>query len=1100
MDLNALIQEVSTYLDSSTIEDIKYVLAEAYRIAEDAHRGFERITGEPFITHGLAVAAILVQWHTPLPLVAVGLLHDIQSPDYSLEYDLDVVESRLGTYIRDLLQATIELNGLFRHIERDYAYSGEFSGIGQAIETILQQQRDVLIVKMADRLHNLQTISSLTRDFQERAARMGFNLLVPLAERLGMAHLKNQLEDVSFEVLYPTHYQMLKAYYDGFDRREVQQITTELHTQLQQAIPESEIYWSATTLYTLYRSQIEYNVKHGRPVHTELPPLKVSDAGFFIILTENDYDCYKIMAVLHKRYQSVEKQFRDYISNHRENGYQALHIQIKYRPDVLLNISIRTHIMNMVNEHGITADWWNIAEEFLPQLPRHNVSQEVPDEKIQVFTQTGETRYIAHSATLLDFAYLIHTDIGHHCIGGLINGEHVKRNHMLRAGDRIELISGDPEVEPTLATLHEVKTPLAISRIHQWLTHNQRSKMIKHGQQLLIKQLHLRGMQINETQLRQLLTQLALKEQLKNWEDLLVSIGVGRHEAPRIVSQLQSIRATKPLIPKTVQALSPKVDVLEKRLARCCNPIAPEDIIGCLSDKGKVQIIYVHRRGCSQSGELKDAIPVKWDELAESNHMVVVDALGRSGLALDLTKVLTLLECNVLDIKVSNHSDGVTADAHILLGKTTEAERKRIQQELENIAYVTHVELFPPSKTRPLPAIQQPIELPSMRYMQHSANPYGPKIASGPRFYGREAECQLIEELLHDQSQNAAIVLWGQKRIGKSSLLLHIRHQSYKDFLPVFVDVQGMSDMPMVNFLDHVMHRIHDVLKENFPERIDNLTVPHLKSLKKDPLTLFDTFLMFVQERLQGCSLVLIFDEFQCLWSLQETELTRASVFKHLRSSSQYGRGMHLILSGGGLLSQFKQQSDIASLCNVAYDVRLDCLKKEAASQLIRDGLTKVGTITNEAVEYLLSITGGHPFYLQLLCWRLYELMQQNEASITEAFATAAVQEWLSKADSGRFQHLWESNTERASQRNKLILSAIAQLGNTSKRIEYHQIADLVSPLLTERDLVLALESLTQLGVLVHSHMRYTIAVELFALWLRQQWPLELVKKETTSL
>ena len=251
-----------------------------------------------------------------------------------------------------------------------------------------------------------------------------------------------------------------------------------------------------------------------------------------------------------------------------------------------------------------------------------------------------------------------------------------------------------------------------------------------------------------------------------------------------------------------------------------------------------------------------------------------------------------------------------------------------------------------------------------------------------------------------------------------------------------------------------------------------------------------------VQERIQGHSIVLIFDEFQCLWSLQEAEVTLGSIFSRLRSNTQYGHGIHLLLSGGGLLGQFKKQPSITSLFNTAYDVRLDYLELTDASQLIRDGLTKVGSIDDGAVQYLLSVTAGHPFYLQLLCWRLHTIMQERDAPVTYEFTSAVVEEWLNKADSGRFQHLWESNTPLATQRNKAILSAIAQLEQNTKEIKYQHIADLVSPVIPEHDLVPGLEDLTQLGVLNHTSMHYAITVELFACWLRQHWPLELVFKE----
>jgi hypothetical protein len=207
---------------------------------------------------------------------------------------------------------------------------------------------------------------------------------------------------------------------------------------------------------------------------------------------------------------------------------------------------------------------------------------------------------------------------------------------------------------------------------------------------------------------------------------------------------------------------------------------------------------------------------------------------------------------------------------------------------------------------------------------------------------------------------------------------------------------------------------------------------------------------------------------------------------------------VHLILSGGGLLGQLTRQPGIAALFNTAYDVKLDCLRLDAASQLVSDGLTRVGTITDDAVQYLLTITAGHPFYLQLLCWKLYELAQERQFSITNEFAATFVHDWLSKADSSRFQHLWEASTFVASQRNKVVLSAIAQLGCDTCEIEYGQLADLVGKVMSEQNLIQTLEDLTNLGVLKHNSMRYAIAVELFARWLRQRWPLELVLKEAS--
>ena len=197
MNVNDLVQSVTSYTHTSEVE---YILTEAFQIASDAHQGFQRVTGEPFLSHAFGVAKILAEWQAPLSVVATGLLHDINSPEYSIEHDLDIVESRLGTEVFSLLQATIQLNSFFRYIEKDFARSADINGIGHHMTSILQQEQNVIVIKIADRLHNLQTISSLTREFQERAARIGFNLLIPLVDKLGMANIKKQLEDYCFEI------------------------------------------------------------------------------------------------------------------------------------------------------------------------------------------------------------------------------------------------------------------------------------------------------------------------------------------------------------------------------------------------------------------------------------------------------------------------------------------------------------------------------------------------------------------------------------------------------------------------------------------------------------------------------------------------------------------------------------------------------------------------------------------------------------------------------------------------------------------------------------------------------------------------------------
>jgi len=1093
MELNELIEAVLSYTDSSEAQS---VLTSAFQIAVDAHRGYQRISGEPYVNHAMAVASILAEWRAPLTVVKVGLLHDIHNPDYSHGYSLDDVRSRLGADTFQLLEAMISLNRSMRQVEGDFDNGVDDSDIHQQhMHSFLQQEYNAVVIKIADRLHNMRTISTLNRHVQERTARIGLSLLAPLADRLGMGAIKRQLEDVCFEILYPPNYNMLKQHYtDASIDQVVKGILEELQRVSSSLTVKSEVRWQSASLYTFYLHQIEQNTRQGKSIHAELPPLRMVDAGAFVILTNDESDCYRILGTLHKLYQPIERQFRDFIGNPKENGYRALHTQVKHLSGHPLYLMIRTHTTDLIAERGITARWWNVPEELLPRLPEEIKPVE---EGIRVFTPNGEIKYFPQNAKVVDFAYDIHTDVGHQCVGALVNGERADLSRVLHSGDRVEIISGGPDAHPSLDWLEFAQTPRAISCIRQWWTQNRRKQMLELGRALLDKELKPLGLGSGDVQVHRLLTKLAMKENLAGTEDLLVSIGVGRHKAPHLVEQLKSMRLKSMrshYIEPTgnVLVLSPEDAILQHTLAQCCKPKPPEDIVGY---RRTDNVLAIHRRICPQIKGREKPIQVKWDSMPmESSYVVVVEALNRPGLASDLSTAITLLGFDMPGFSASRRADGVMAEAHIYLGKTTSTQRSRIQKALEDVPYVTKAEVIPSS------FLSTFIQRGESYRQPYQANPYGPTIAAGPRFYGREVESQRISALLHDQSQNTAILLWGQKRIGKTSFVLRLEKQARGDFLPIYVDVQGLRDGSTIQFLHQLMMAISRALKDNTQDAGEKTNAPALNRLRKDPLSYFDMFMAQVQEEARSYPLVVILDEFQCLCSLREEGVSRSAIFSRLRSQAQHGCGLHFILSGGGLLNQLTGQCDIASLFNIAHYEKLGCLEAKAARRLIRDGLTRVGNITENVVELLLDITAGHPFYLQLLCSMLYDQAHENKTIITLDAASLSIREWLSKADASRFQHLWEGHNTTSAQRNKLILSAIAQFVVKNHTVEYDRLAGAICSIVPEQDLIRSLEDLADLGVLEHNQANYAIKVELFAGWLRQHWPLELTLKEARWL
>ena len=1096
MDIDQLIEIVTVY---SNAPDVEKLLRSAFDLASEVHRDFRRIDGEPFLNHPLAVAGILAEWHAPPHIVVVGLLHDLNNLDYSVGCSLDVIESALGSEVRELLQAMIQMNSFFRQIEWDLAGANDGHGIDYYVSSILQRERDAIIIKVADRLHNLKTISSLTRDFQERAARVGINLLVPLTDRLGMANVRHQLEDCSFAVMHPQYYGMFKQHYT-LHTGEMECIRYELQEILARDVSHVEVLWHAFSFYTLYCHHVEQNTKLGRPIHADLPSLKSLDMGSLLVLLDEESDCYRTLGILHKFFVPIEGQFRDFIGSPGKNGYRALHTQVRYHSGAAMQIFIRTREMDVVARYGIASRWLHVPDGLLPQLPEE-VRQR---QELQVFTPGGEAKYFAPGATLLDFAYEIHTDIGHRCIGALINGElHLDPYRLLSTGETIEIQLGGAEVEPGLDALQYVSTSHAINRIRTWFVHNKREDMLKLGRELLTRELQQQGMHTNDDYIQQLILQIVQNEQFKSIEDLLVAIGVGRQKVSKVVAQIRLLRFLKygnaeadiwPAV--RVGALSPQDNTLPQIVAKCCNPIPLDDIVGY--HRKKDQVLTIHKRTCSQIKHTRELVPVKWEELDEGNYVVAVEAVNRPGLVVDLSRAVQRQACDMRDYSVARRADGFLSEAHIYLGKTTVAQRARLKKDLEDVPYVINVEVILSSRLPP-PA-QQHISKSSASITGNlwSSNPYGPKPALGNRFYGREWEFHRLSELLQDRSQSSTILLWGQKRIGKSSLLLSLNERFRGSLVPVFIDVQSLHEVSTTQFLYHLMLHTADVVNAQAIDMGPKLIVPDLKKFRKDVLSYFDTFLSTVQVSVRYRPLVIILDEFQCLCSLREEQVSRDAVFSRLRGHAQHGQSVHLILSGGGLISQLTNQFSIAALFSSINNEKLGCLERDAAAQLIRDGLTQVSAIEEDAIDYLLHISAGHPFYLQLLCRRLYEHAQEHHMTLRKEYVATCVQEWLSRTDASRVQHLWEASNPEQMHRNKVVLSAVAHLSIEQSNVSYERIACLIYPIMEECSLIQTLKDLAELGVLKQNRLSYVIEVELFACWLRQHWPFELLSKETS--
>lgn len=1110
-ELFQLIENVTSYSGSSEAE---LVLRAAFMIAEKAHEGVQRIDRQPYILHPLAVASILADWHAPVQVVAVGLLHDLLNPQYSRGYSskeevLERVRVTLGTDIARLLNVVVELNNFMRHVEgSDFYNQDDSNDFWLGIANYLDQASEAVLVKIADRLHNLQTCSALTRKYQEQMANAGLQLLAPLLGRLGMGKVKSQVENRCFQINEPIYYQLLQQL---SERPEFQQQIGEVAEELRQALngllPGLKIIWRPNSLYTIWQE-----INPGKLNHLGHFTLRIMDAGSFLVLTQKKIECYEAIGLIHELYPPIDGQMRDQIAIRRENGSQGLLTQVKHRSGNLLRIVMRTTEMDMIAGYGIAARWWGISEEFVPRLL---VQKKLVDKEIQVYTPKGEMRPLPPGATPLDFAYHVHTDVGHHCVDVLVNGVRGDMYQPLQTGDQVEIITGGQECGPHLEWLWHVRTPQALSRIRHWLSINKRDEMVDRGRALLNRELQALGLDTSDPAVFRLLSELAQKERERDVDSLMVALGVERTQPSKLVASLKSMRLKSVRAPKyresyvSVQVLSPEFERFPITIARCCDPVLGDDIVGY---RRRDDIIAIHNRDCLQiSGKLR-LIQVKWNKVkTETETVIVIVALNYPGLARDICEIITMSTIDMPIFYAARRADGVKADVQVYLGKTTPHQRHRIQKALEDMSSVDTVEMIQSSLLQ-VPAL--PLASSSgadttqsvtsantgMNKQLRYPNPYGSGIAEGSRFYGREVEKERVVGLLRNKTQNVAIMLWGQRRIGKTSFVLRLREQAADIFLPIYIDLQGLKDASTTMFLHRLMDRISQVLRDKAGDSTYEISVPALNRLRKDPLTYFDTFMDHIEEITRSYPLLLMLDEFQCLNSLREEGATCSAIFNRLRSHSQHWQGIHFILSGGGLLSYLKDQSDIASLFNIAHPEKLNCLETESARQLIKDGLSKVGNITDTAITLLMSYTAGHPYYLQLLCSMLYDYAQEHRLALTSDVVSQRIREWLMDADASRFQHFWEGYDIPSTQRNKLILSALAQLGNATYSVDFDRLVDAIGAVVSENDLAQSLYDLSELGVLDHYQANYSIKVGLFGRWLHQHSSLKTALKETSRL
>jgi GTP pyrophosphokinase len=693
------------------------LIQRAYRVAEKAHRQQRRVSGEPHIQHCLAVAMIMVELGAPAAVVAAGLLHDTVE-DTSLT--LEDLEADFGTEVANLVNGVTKLTQLPRVSRLDGRGKEQRASKGELAKetlrkTFLAMGDDVrvVVIKLADRLHNMRTLAHLPLDKRERIARETLEIFAPLASRLGIWQIKWELEDLAFRYVYPQEYKEIGEQIASRreDReRDMQKICEEVLALLSEGGIQAEVKGRPKHLYSIHRKMERKGVAFEQ----------VLDVRGVRILVGTESDCYLALGAIHNRWRPVPGTFDDYIATAKDNFYQSLHTAVVYSDGKTLEVQIRTPEMDENAEFGIAAHWrykegkrrddaferrvnwlrrlmeWRSdvtdASDFVDAM-----KSDVFDDRVYVFTPRGDIMDLPGGSTPIDFAYHIHTDIGHRCRGAKVNGKLISLDSKLHTGDAVEILTakrGGPSRDWLNPSLEMVRSQRARSKIRQWFRKQDREQNISHGRLLLERELHRLGLEaLSYDQIAKDLNQPSVDE-------LLAGIGCGDINLGKIISGMAGQeeealgldhlpQAT--LAPDQATALG-EVSVLGlsgllTKMARCCNPVPGDPIIGYVT-RGRGATI--HRQDCPNVLRMKDKerlVSVSWGQVKQTYPVAVrLRAYDRDGLMRDVSTLVSNEGISMSSIHVATTESLAIFD--LVMGVTDISQLSRVLNRLEALPNV----------------------------------------------------------------------------------------------------------------------------------------------------------------------------------------------------------------------------------------------------------------------------------------------------------------------------------------------------------------------------------------------------------------------------
>lgn len=661
--MRRLIETLEAYLPEEQVESVMH----AYEFGAAAHDGQKRKSGEAYISHPVAVAQELADMHLDSQAITAALLHDVVE---DTEASLAQIEENFGPEVAGLVDGVSKLDQIqFR--SRAEAQAESFRKMMLAMIEDIR----VILVKLADRLHNMQTLDAMPADKKARIARETLDIYAPIANRLGINRFKVMLEDLGFRHLYPMRYRVLDRALrrsKGSQRQMVKKITEELEATLTDENIGGDVIGREKHLYSVYKKMSEKKRLLS----------DVVDVYGFRIIVDDVNDCYKVLGLVHGLYKPMPGRFKDYVAIPRINGYQSLHTTLFGPKGQPLEVQIRTREMDRVAESGVASHWQYKAEEKsdatpqrrardwlgkLAELQSSGTSEEFlesvkvdlfPD-KIYVFTPKGDIMPLPKGATTVDFAYAVHTDVGNRCVAAKIDRGLVPLRTPLQNGQTVEIVTGRG-ARPNPNWLSFVRTAKARTAIRNHMKTMRSSESVDLGKRLLdrsLKDLDSSLRKIGKTRMKSALDELGLK----NNDELYEQIGLGERLAPLTARFLVGVNEEGETEPSTASLVIAGTEGMVVSYARCCHPIPGDDVMGYLSSgRG----IVIHRNNCGNLSNFRKQpekwIAVSWEKDIDRdfNSQIHVETLNKPGVLAEVAATIGDGGSNIEQVSVlGRHED-----------------------------------------------------------------------------------------------------------------------------------------------------------------------------------------------------------------------------------------------------------------------------------------------------------------------------------------------------------------------------------------------------------------------------------------------------------